>query len=169
MIELWDILDEHGKPTGQLKERGHMMPGEFHLIVHVWILNNKGEFLISKRTSNKPLYPNMWETVGGSAVAGDDGITTAIKEAREELGVYLDPKNGQLFKHYRRVYGEAEFVCGDFVDVWLFRQDADLKDVVLCPDETCDAMLADKDKIRKMVKDGIFIGYSYLDELLNII
>ena len=123
-------------------------------------MNSKGEFLISKRTPNKS-FPNIWECTGGSAVAGDDSLTTALKETREELGIILEPKNGQMFRHYIHD-------CNDFVDVWLWRQDADISDVVFQPGETCDAMWADREKINWMIDEGIFIGrdiFPYLDEL----
>ena len=169
MPELWDILDCHGNPTGRLHERGRpMQEGDFHLVVHVWILNSKGEFLISKRTPNKPL-PNMWECTGGSAVAGDDSLTTALKEVREEMGITLEPQNGQLFKQYKHAH-EVDVGAGAFVNIWLFRQDVDLSDVVLQPGETCDAMLAGKDKISRMIEDGTFCPrevFPYLDELFN--
>jgi isopentenyldiphosphate isomerase len=167
--ELWDVLDEHGNKTGRLHKRSSipeefLKPGEYHLVVHVWIINNKGEFLISKRTPNKP-YPNMWECTGGSAIAGDDSLTTAIKEVKEELGINLDPANGQIFKRYKK---QCDDCGGDFIDVWLFRQEIELSDVIFQPEETCDAILAGKEKINQMINDGIFIGreiFSYLDEL----
>ena len=118
MAELWDVLDENGNKTGRLRERGPMKKGEYHLVVNVWIMNDKGEFLISKRTPNKP-FPNLWECTGGSAITGDDSLVTAIKEVKEELGITLDPKNGQLFKRDIRHFEDGS---GDFVDVWLFRQ-----------------------------------------------
>lgn len=31
----------------------------------------------------------MWETTGGSAVAGDDSLTAALRETKEELGIDL--------------------------------------------------------------------------------
>jgi len=167
MAELWDILDENRNKTGRLHERrpiGSMRQGEYHLIVHVWIVNNKGEFLISKRTPNK-VYPNMWECTGGSAVAGDDSLTTALKEVKEELGVALEPETGQLFRSYK---WRHENGSGDFTDVWLFRQEINLSEIVFQPEETCGAMLAGKDKINKMIDEGIFIGrgiFPYLDEL----
>ena len=146
--EFWDVLDEHGNNTGRLYERtlqfsnGHMSEGEFHLIVHIWILNDKGEFLISQRAPNKS-QPHMWECTGGCAVAGDDSLTTALKEVKEELGITLDPKNGELFKRYKRVFDNGS---GDFVDVWVFRQNVQLSDVIFQEGETCDAMLAEKKK-----------------------
>jgi len=163
-MELWDVLDKNGKKTGRLCKRGPMQCGEYHLVVHVWIVNSKNEFLISKRTPNKT-FPNMWECTGGSAVAGDDSMTTAMKEVYEEIGIALDPQNGRLFKRYQRNFENGS---GDFNDVWLFRQAVDLSDVVFQPDETCDAMFADKFKIEQMINDGIFIGreiFPYLDEL----
>ncbi|MCL1884505.1 MAG: NUDIX domain-containing protein [Defluviitaleaceae bacterium] len=169
MPEFWDILDKNGNKTGRLHERGHtitnvMKQGEYHLVVHVWIMNRKNEFLISKRTPNKS-YPNMWECTGGSAVASDDSATTAVKEVQEELGVILEPQNGQLFKRYIRAYDNGS---GDFVDVWLFRQDINLSTIRFQVNETCDAVFADKSKIEQMIADGTFIGreiFPYLDDL----
>jgi len=159
MTELWDVLDENGSKTGRVCKRGPMEPGNYHLIVHVWTMNSKGEFLISKRTPNKN-FPGMWECTGGSAVTGDDSLTTAIKEVREELGITLDPKNGQLFRRFRRF-------STDIIDVWLFRQDADITDVVFQPGETCDAKWATRKQLNEMIIEGTFIGrdlYFYLDE-----
>jgi 8-oxo-dGTP pyrophosphatase MutT (NUDIX family) len=172
-MELWDILDENGEMTGKLHERGKpMAAGEYHLVVHVWIMNGAGEFLIAKRTANKS-YPNMWECVGGSAVAGDGSLATAAKEVKEELGIMLDPNKGGVFKRYKR---NCSVCCGDnggdFVDVWLFRQDFDINEVVLCPGETCGAMWAGVDKIYEMIDDGTFIGreiFWYIDELFEVI
>ena len=85
MVELWDILDKNGNVTGRVHERGKPMnKGEFHLEVYVWIENDNGEYLISQRSLNKT-FPNMWECTGGNAVVGDDSLTTALKEAKEEL------------------------------------------------------------------------------------
>lgn len=166
MIELWDILDENGNKTGRLHERGKLMgEGEYHLVVYVWIMNSNGEFLIAKRTPNK-YFPNMWECIGGNAVAGDDGLTTALKEVHEEIGIILEPKNGQLFKHYK--YRNNNL--GSFVDVWLFTQEFDISDVVLCPNETCDAMWASCAEIKHMVSEGTFIEWDNLicmDELFE--
>ncbi len=161
-MELWDLLDENGNATGEVVERGKQTHG-YHLVVHVWIVNSKGEFLISKRTPNK-LSPNMWECTGGSAVAGDDSITTAMKEVSEELGVTLNPENGRLFTRLKRWFD----CCGEFVDVWIFRQDVDLRDVVYQEGETCDAMLATKEMILQMMDEGTFIQkdiFPYIDEL----
>jgi len=164
MAELWDVLDINRNPIGKLHERGQPLgPGEYHLVIFVWIVNDRGEFLISKRSPNKPA-PLLWENTGGAAVTGDDSLTTALKEVREELGIILLPENGELYTSFRTDFPQGG---GDFCDVWLFRQNCDLADVVLQPDETCDAMLATKEQILQMMEDGTFLPkstYPYLDD-----
>lgn len=55
MAELWDLYDSSRKKTGVAVERGQTIPeGSYHLVVSVWIMNSKGEFLLSQRHPDKP-------------------------------------------------------------------------------------------------------------------
>jgi serine/threonine-protein kinase len=165
--EVWDVLDAEGNKTGRFHERGMPMnKGEHHLEVFVWVRNDNGEYLISQRSPNKT-NPNMWECTGGNAVVGDDSLTTALKEVKEELGIILDPQNGQMIKHRLpcSVVG-----CRGLIDVWLFRQNIDISTVILAPEETCNAMWATADKIREMMAAGEFLSeqfYTYFDEMVK--
>ena len=168
MSEVWDILDENGNVTGRLHERGKpMQKGDYHLVVQVWIMNSKGEFLISRRALGEGWWVGMWQTTGGCAIAGDDSLKTALKETREEIGITLDPKNGQRFKRYSESHKNDD--GNVFIDVWLFRQDVDITTVVFEPKETSDAMWASKEQIIQMIYKGEFIppdeAYPYIDEL----
>lgn len=157
--ELWDVYDENRNLTGRLHRRGDPMdPGDYHLVVEAWMLNCRGEFLLTKRSPNKG-FPNMWESTGGSALAGDDSLAAVLREVKEETGLTLDPNRGQVVFTLRR--GDS------FKDIWLFRQDFDLKDVVLQPGETTDKMYADKDTVLRMWKDGVFVPLGYLDDLFK--
>lgn len=55
-------------------------------MVHVWIRNFKGEYLISQCSANRPTYPLMWECVGGSIVKGEDSLQGEIREAKYSGG-----------------------------------------------------------------------------------
>lgn len=160
-MELWDLLDENGQKTGNTVVRGQpMKPDEYHLVVDVWILNSKNEFLISKRTPNKT-FPNMWEIPGGSATTGDSSLQAALREVKEEIGIDLKPGNGTRLIRLKRQNREFP----DFLDVWIFKQDVNLEDVVFQEDEVCDAKLATLHDIKKMITDGEFINViEYLDE-----
>ena len=99
-------------------------------------------------------------------VAGDDSLTTALKEVREELGIILDPQNGRMIRHYIPC---SNIECHGLIDVWLFRQNVDISTVILAPNETCNAMWASRDKINSMIDEGMFTTWglcTYIDELL---
>ncbi len=165
MNELWDILDSSGNKTGRVIERGQLMyKGEYHLSVHVWIHNRKGEWLISKRSPEKKTSPNIWEACGGAAVVGEDSLTTALREAKEELGLNLDSKKGRLFT---TIIHENQHPPGGscMADVWIFYHDCPIEDIILQPGETCDARWENADTIRAMMESGDFISDTYFKKL----
>ncbi len=140
--ELWDVYDCNRRLIGRTHRRGEPMHhGDYHLVVHVWIRNAKGQYLLTKRAPNKG-FPNMWECSGGSALAGDDSLTAALREVKEETGIALDPNSGVCLLPIPRE--------DNFCDVWLFQHEVELSKVVLQPGETTDAMLADEEEIRRM-------------------
>lgn len=157
--EIWDIYDRQRRMTGRKHMRGDVMPkGDYHMVVNVWIQNAKGELLLTRRSPNKG-FPNMWECTGGSALAGDDSLTTAIREVAEETGLTMEAENG--------TYLFTEWRDNRFCDVWLFKQEFSLKDVVLQPSETCDAKKVLPKELMQMRRDGVLIPISYLDELIE--
>lgn len=67
-MEFRDIVDEKGKLLGKLHEKEgkeDFKEGEYHVIVHVWMRNSKGEILISKRSKDKKVNPEKWEMTSG--------------------------------------------------------------------------------------------------------
>ena len=79
--EIWDLYDENRELLGKDHVRGEQLPIDgYHLVVHVWIRNSKGEYLISQCSANRSTFPLMWECVGGSVVKGEDSVQGAIRE-----------------------------------------------------------------------------------------
>jgi isopentenyldiphosphate isomerase len=164
-MELWDILDEHGNKTDKTIERGGrpMAQGEYFLIVDVWIMNHKGEFLISKRTPATEPEPDKWQPTCGCAVAGDDSISAAQREVKEELGIILNRNNGEMIKRLM-LWDKA------IIDVWLFRQEVDISEVVLQPKETDDVRWATIASIKELIENDKFLSSQrlpYIDELFQ--
>ena len=74
-MELWDLYNENRELLGRDLVRGEEIPeGCYHLVVHVWIRNHKGEYLISQRSADRPTFPLIWECVGGSVLKGEDSL-----------------------------------------------------------------------------------------------
>ncbi|MCL2773213.1 MAG: NUDIX domain-containing protein [Oscillospiraceae bacterium] len=162
VTELWDILDENGNKTGKLHKRGKAMKeGEFRLLVQIWIKNSKGEFLISKRSPKKQDKAKLWECTGGSAVAGEDSLTAALRETKEELGLMLNPAKG------KKIYSYKSGEC--FINAWLFREDFNINEVVLQENETCEAKWATKDEIIKMIDEGEFKPVKYFEYIYDML
>ncbi len=103
----------------------------------------------------------MWESTGGSALAGDDSIIAALREAKEEIGLTADPTLGKCVISFRR--------DDNFVDVWLFKQDFNLDDVIFQEGETCDKMYASTEKIKELHDTGASVPYSYLQQFLDMV
>jgi len=165
--EIWDVLDENGNKTGRYHERGRKMStGDYHLVVHVWKHNSKGEWLIDKRAPKRGTsIDGKWETTGGSAVASDDSLSAALRETKEELGIDLDPNKGKLFRRIAR-HGNDGHTW--FQEAWVFEWDGSINDICFQEGETCDAMWATADKIREMMATGEFLSewfYPYFDEM----
>ena len=157
--EIWDVYDSERNLTGRTHRRADpLQKGDYHLVVHVWLVNSRGEFLITKRAPNKG-YPNMWECTGGSAISGDDSITAAVREVKEEAGLDALPKNGRCI--YTLIRDDS--IC----DVWVFCQDFDVNEVVLQENETTDAKYATADEIYQMIERDEFIAFHYIKDLFR--
>lgn len=91
-MELLDIVDENGKPTGETVERktAHS-EGIRHRTAHVWIVRKSdegAEVLLQKRAMNKDSFPGRYDTSSaGHIQAGDEPEESAIRELHEELGI----------------------------------------------------------------------------------
>ncbi|WP_315120519.1 NUDIX domain-containing protein [uncultured Clostridium sp.] len=166
-MEPWDILDRDGNKTGKTVKRGKTMGiGEYHLIVNIWIKNNNGEFLITKRTPNKKTFPNMWETTCGAVISGEDSLESALREVKEELNIELSPTNGKCLFRLKRRYERFP----DFVDVWLFNEDVDITKVVYQSEEVCGAKWATPNQIQSLIETGKFTDtFTYIENLFKIV
>ena len=149
-MEVWDLYDENKNVTGKYCIRGEKIPDNYyHLVVHIWIKNDKGEYLISQRSEKKDRYPLMWECSGGAVIKGETSIEGAIREVKEEVGIDLEEKNGKMvFSKIREFHNGEKF--NDIMDVWLFEYngEVDLKNATT--DEVNDFKWMNREEIKKM-------------------
>ena len=72
MTELWDLIDETGRPLGRTHRRDDpaFPDGTFHLVVSVCAVRPDGRVLTTRRAAVKD-WPLSWEFPAGSALAGE--------------------------------------------------------------------------------------------------
>lgn len=160
-IEYWDIYDKNKQKTGKLIKRGELLKeDEYHLIVHIWIKNSKGEFLIQQR-SETVKNPLVWSATGGSVVAGEDSYTGAIREVKEELGLDLTNHNGYLFDSSLYEEDNQKYWC----DTYLYFIDLDINTLKLQEEEVKQVKYEKMEIIKEMMNNKQFFIYDYLDAL----
>jgi DNA-binding Xre family transcriptional regulator/isopentenyldiphosphate isomerase len=155
--EIWDLYDENRELLGKDHVRGKQLPIDgYHLVVHVWIRNANGEYLISQRGANRPTYPLMWECVDGSVLKGEDSLRAALREAKEEVGIDLVPENGQvILSDIRKI--EFGKVVNKIVDVWLFEYDGEVDLGNATTDEVVQAAWMNREQIKELFEQKMFV------------
>ncbi|MBP3672492.1 MAG: NUDIX domain-containing protein [Oscillospiraceae bacterium] len=157
-MELWDLYTIDRKQAGKTHIRGQEIPeGYYHLVVHVWIKNSRGEYLISQRAASRPTFPLQWECVGGSVIAGEDSLSGALREVKEEVGLDLSPDSGSLiFTKTRSIIGGKAYQ--DIMDVWLFHYDGDVCLSNATTDEVAQAQWMTPAQIQELYDSGKLVG-----------
>ena len=161
-MEVWDLYDKNRIKTGRTHVRGTpLVEEDYHIVVHVWIRNNKGEILLTKRHENKP-HPNLWECTGGSILLGEDSIEGALREVKEEIGISLLRDNGKLVKSERRK------MYNDFCDVWLFDQNFEISETKLQQDEVCDIKWVTRSDLDNLYRSNLLVPtLSYYNNIFD--
>lgn len=87
--ELFPVLDEAGNVVGKAS-RGECHNGSrlIHPVVHLHLLNSRGELYLQKRPAWKDIQPGKWDTAVGGHVDYGETIEEALRrEVREEIGL----------------------------------------------------------------------------------
>lgn len=140
-MEMFDVIDEHGVPTGQVKERGVVhREGALHATAHIWIArpNQKSgyDILLQKRSACKDSHPGCYDiSSAGHIVAGDRPLESALRELEEELGIVAKPEELYEFGIQTKQY-EGEFYGKPFRDcqrsiLYLYQQPIEMEQLKL--------------------------------------
>lgn len=161
--EIWDVLDSKGNLTGKTAVRGRcvLKPGEYHLVVHIWIVSPDGKFLLQRRSDKKKLMPGEWAATGGAAVSGETSFEAAKRELFEELSIESDQNTlKQILRLKRR---------NSLLDVWMIVCDKKAEQLTLQKSEVAEARWVSEAELREMIQKGLFHNYGkeYFSEVLN--
>lgn len=165
-MELLDIVDENGIPTGEVMEREKVHDlNLLHWEVALYVINDKGQTLLQKRSSSKRFDPNKWGLCAGHVESGETLDEAILRESREELGLnlnindlnVLDEKEVKIREsnsHVRKVYyvicnkENFEFQEEEISEVRWF----DIDEVINMINNNDESLTLKKDKIPSLEK-----------------
>ncbi len=143
-MEYNDVYDEERRPTGRIHRRGSSWkPGEYGLVVCVWVYDGKGKLLLTRRAKGKS-FAGTWENSGGAAKAGETSLQAIARELREETGIQAEESDFQLLSQGKE--GHAIY------DFYALKRQVKLEDIVLQPGETDDVRWATFNEVHAMIR-----------------
>ena len=103
-------------------EETHLGKGILHRAITIFIFNNRGEILITKRSNKKMLWPGFWDTTCSShPTSGETYEKAGMRRLKEELGINCNLKLIGKFQYkakYNNIGSENEIcaiLTGTFV------------------------------------------------------
>jgi len=152
-MEIWDIMNEDGRVTGRTAVRGKttLRPGEYHLVVHIWVVSSYGNLLIQRRSEKRRLMPGEWAATGGSAISGESSLFAAARELREELGIGAIKGSLKLAGRLKR--------RNSLLDIWFIRCDADISRLRLQKSEVAEVKWVTPGELKCMIENKKYHNY----------
>lgn len=143
-MEIFDIVDENGIPTGETIQRtvAHDK-GIRHRTAHIWIVRNTDngcEVLLQQRSHNKDSFPGRYDTSSAGHIrAGDEPLDSALRELGEELGIKAEPAAltyiGKFPIQYEREFFGKPFRDCEVAFVYLYTEPVDINALTLQAEE----------------------------------
>ena len=151
-MEYIDIFDENNNPIGEIKEKQEAHEdGNFHRTAHVWIINDKNELLLQKRSASKKSHPNCWDISGAGHIrAGESVIDGAIRELKEELGVKVKDKDLQYIATIKSTKNPKNM---EFQYVYILNCNKEIEEYIFEDDEVSEVKYVFYKDLEKMVKE----------------
>lgn len=173
-MELLDIVDEEGRPTGETVERSRAHgEGIRHRTAHLWILRERQgevEVLLQKRSSGKDSFPGCYDiSSAGHIPAGEDYVPSALRELKEELGLAAEPEE-LIYCGMRRIFHRTEFYGHPFVDnqvtrVYCLWRDVEPEEMILQASEVEAVRWMRLEDCKRMVRENSMKHCIYEEEL----
>jgi isopentenyldiphosphate isomerase len=94
--ELLDILDETGRPTGEVlaKSEAHRL-GLWHRCFHCWICGSDAAghyLLLQRRAATKDTWPGYLDITAAGHLSAGEKTLDGLREIEEELGLKVNPE-----------------------------------------------------------------------------
>ena len=179
VMELFDVCNEQGEPTGETvsREIAHR-DGILHRTSHVWILREKAgkkQVLLQKRSKQKDSYPGLYDTSSaGHIPAGEEPLPSALRELEEELGIRASVDQltyaGNFRIEYVETFHDRTFHDNEFTHVYVYWEPVDIRNLIFQKTEVDDADWFDLEEVWNEIqhsKERFCVSPEGMQVLLN--
>ena len=143
-MEYNDIYDVNRQLTGRVHRRGtSWKPGEYGLVVCVWVYDGKGNLLMTRRAKGKS-FAGTWENSGGAAKAGETSRQAIARELFEETGIRAAQEEFELI--------DSDLDNHTIYDFYCLQRQTPVEEIVLLPGETDGVKWVDFQQVHEMIR-----------------
>lgn len=155
-MEYIDIYDKNAINLNQKEEKelAHKN-GLIHKTVHLWILNDKNELLLQRRSFDNARYPGMLEiSVAGHIRSGESSVDAVCREAFEEIGIRINPYFLEyLFSYKHSKVMKDVYINNEISDVYIYRYNVNIDECNFNDKTVSELKYIDWQKVEKMWKN----------------
>lgn len=175
MEEKFDVLNELGEFTGEIATREEChKKGLWHRAVYAFIIDDDGNVLLQKRSSNKKLWPNMWDvTVGGHVDSGEFGRQALVREVKEELGVEINDNDIKYLVGSTSINQKGDIINKHYNECYLITKKVDISKINLQKEEVSEVKYFSKEELLERISNN-YNGltektgpWNFLEKILN--
>ena len=154
-MELIDIVNENNEFTGQIEEREIAYEkGLWRRTVSCWIMNEKGEILLQKRSSNKKKNPNKWAKTGGQVDSGESVENAIFREVKEELGISINDDDIKYLVGSTSINEQGDIINKHYNECYLVTKNIDISDIKIQKEEVSEVRYFSKDELLKRISNN---------------
>ena len=154
-MELLDVVDENNNLIGKTEDRELIhQKGLYHREVGIWIMNEKGEILVQKRSANKKQAPNKWGVTAGHVDAGQEPIEVAIREVLEEIGLELSKEDIEFLfvvKKYKK-FSDTQY-NNNIQYIYFTKTNREISEYIIQEEELSEVKYISIEELEKIIEN----------------
>lgn len=175
-MEYIDVLNENGVKTKEVLSRDEVhKKGLWHRISLVAVINDDNEILLQRRSMQCKKFPGLWDLAMASHVqAGEDSVTTAVREINEEIGLQIEYKakvrDFRFITSFRNHHTFGDIIENQYYDLFILRKNIEIEDLEYNDNEVMDAKWVDYTELQKFIKQNqLHPRLEWVDEVVRYI
>ena len=160
-MEILDICDENGLPTGEtVSRRTAHEEGILHRTAHVWVVRRKEsgyDVLLQKRSMEKESFPGLYDTSSaGHIPAGEEPAASALRELAEELDIKASLSElsyaGTFRIRYEKEFHGKLFRDNEVTRVYVYREPVTISELTLQASEVDEVRWFDLEEVYREIQ-----------------